>query len=272
MIKVHILSIRPIKEDKVHITWKFSQTVEDFRDYSFVLERSESPESGYKKVLSFDHITEAVDDIRFKKIWRDLVYRIKTIRKADGEEWCSQPMIITAAPNLEALEIVRRNDILLKNRRHGTGRPIAIFKRKTIGPSCQCWDSNKQRPRTSNCNYCYGSHIEGGYYYPIISWANMSPPQKVVQIPQWGEMEPNEVRIFMNNYPLVNPKDIIFVPASMLFYTVEKVETTTRREFILHQVVGISGLDRSHISYKLLDEYPDLVTTLRDEESRIKTS
>lgn len=272
MITATILSILPISSDKICVSWEFSKSVEDFRDYIFTLERSESPESGFESVLKFGHITEAVDSVRFKKIWRDLSYRIKSVNTSTGEAKYSDVATMSSAPNLEALEIVRRADILLKNRRHGTGVPVAVFKHKNIGPSCECWDENKQRLRTSNCPYCYGGRIEGGYYSPIITWANTSPPTKLVQIPQWGEMEPNEARIFFNNYPGLNPKDLIFSPASMTFFTVEKIETTTRREYILHQIVSASGLDRSHIVYRLLNEYPDIVDRLKEERARIKTS
>jgi hypothetical protein len=85
-------------------------------------------------------------------------------------------------------------------------------------------------------------------------------------------MEPNESRLFFNNYPELCPKDLILVPHTMMFYTVEKVETSTRRDYILHQVVSASGHDRGHISYNLLTKHPDIMDHLYTERARIKTS
>jgi hypothetical protein len=175
-------------------------------------------------------------------------------------------------PNLEALEIVRRNDILLKNKRHGIGVPVAIFKEKKIGPSCICWDRNKQRVRRSSCDECFGSHIQGGYYKPLIVWANLSPDTKMVQIPQWGEMEPNEKRIFMSNYPVLSPRDLIYNPSNATMYMIDKIETSERRGTMLHQIVSASFLDRNSVVYKLLDREQDLDKNLREETMKIKRS
>jgi len=272
MISTVITEVKPISPVKMQISWRFVQSMDDFQDYIFTLERSESPEQGYSPVFTFNHNITFLDELSYKKIWRSLYYRIKSEHAHTHAIEYSAPSPVSASPDLQAIEIVRRNDIMLKNMRYGVGVPMAIFKLKTIGPACECWDANKQRPRISSCTDCFGSHIDGGYYPPIITWANPSPPQKVIQLPQWGEMEPNEARMFFNNYPELCPKDLIFSPHNMMFYTVEKVETSTRREYILHQIVSASGHDRGHVAYNLLTKYPKIVDDLYTERSKIKNS
>lgn len=270
MIKPKILTIICVGPDKVKITWQFPPTLENFCDFVFYLERSEAA-SDFVTVCQFNHSTSFIDTFPAKKLWRSTNYRIRAERIVQPvETWISPIFPMSVPPDLEALEIVRRNDILLKNRRYGTGTPVAFFIRKTLGPNCSCWDVDKKRPTKSTCQECFSTRISGGYFDPIVAWVNLSPPLKQIQLPSFGEMEANEVRLYMNNYPSVNPKDLLFVPSSMTFYSVEHVETTSRREFILRQTVAASFLDRQNIVYKLLDKYPNLISDLQAERSNIK--
>lgn len=271
MITVTNIQIVPQSIDSLKVSWTFKQTPEDFRDYTFVLERSEDPASGFVPIFDFNHSMYFIDYLIYRKVWRSLYYRVTSRNIKTGESFSSPAYQLSVEPDLEALEIVRRNDILLKNRRHGTGSPVAVFKIKTVGPKCTvCWDFNKQKVRSSTCDVCYKTGIEGGYYEPVITWANLNPPQKMVQLPQWGAMESNEQRFFFNNEPSLNPKDLIFVPSSAIFYQVERVETSTRREYVLHQIVSASGLERTSVVYNLLKEYPDLTKQLGEARKRIK--
>lgn len=271
MITVSYIKVIPESIDSLKVSWMFKQTPEDFRDYTFTLERSEDPETGFLPIFNFNHAMDFIDTFPNRKIWRNLYYRVTSKNIKTGETFSSQSFPLSVEPDLEAIEIVRRNDILLKNRRHGTGSPVAVFRLKTFGPKCNvCWDFNKQKVRTSSCDVCYKTGIEGGYYAPIITWANLNPPQKMIQLPQWGEMEGNEQRFFFNNNPALNPKDLIFVPSSLIFYQVERVETSTRREYILHQIVAASGIERTSIVYNLLKEYPDLVKQLSEARKQVK--
>ena len=265
------VKIIPVAENRIYISWKFKQTLENFQEYIFILERSEDPASGYIPVFEFNHNIEYTDSVWFKKIWRNLYYRFQIVHTPSGTVNYTKAYRMSVAPDLEALEIVRRNNIMLRNRRYGTGTPIAVFKQKTVGPKCPvCWDYNKQKIRSSTCDECFKTGIEGGYYDPIITWANLTPPQKMVQIPQWGEMEPNEIRIFLSNEPVVNPKDIFFAPNDMLFYQINQIEISSRRGYLLHQLAAASVLDRSSIIYKLLNKYPQLTEQLDTEREKIK--
>lgn len=271
MITVSYIKVIPLNTNSLKVSWQFTQTPEDFRDYTFTLERSEDPQSGFVPIFDFNHALYFIDKLTYKKIWRSLYYRVVSRNIKTGQTFESKAFPVSVAPDLESLEIVRRNDILLKNKRHGTGSPVAVFKLKTIGPKClACWDFNKQKVRSSFCDVCYKTGIEGGYYEPIITWANLNPPQKMSQLPQFGERENNDQRFFFNNSPELNPKDLIFVPSSLIFYQVERVETSTRREYILHQLVAVSGIERSSIVYRLLDDYPDLINELAKARNEIK--
>lgn len=271
MIKIAALRVKPIKVDRLLISWEFEQTLENFQEYSFELQRSQSPESDFETVHRFTDSVQFVDELQYKRLWTTLFYRIKTTQLSTGAVAITGPEGIGSAPNLEALEIIRRNDILLKNRRHGIGVPIIVFLKKRSGITCECWDADKKRPRTSNCLECFGGTFYGGYHDPIITWANLTPDTKMVQIPQWGEMEANESRIFMSNYPVLTPKDVVIDPHKMILWTVERIETSERRGCLLHQIVSISYIDKNHVLYTLLDKYPDLMSEIQSQSDKIQT-
>jgi hypothetical protein len=208
--------------------------------------------------------------VNIKRLWNTIFYRIEVLHIASGTRTYSHAVTFGTSPNLEALEIIRRNDILLKNKRHGIGVPLIAYIRKRSGIECTCWDKDKKRVRTSSCEDCFGSGFESGYYPPVITWANVTPDNKLVQIPQWGEVEPNEVRIFVSNYPLLIPKDVLINPFKMELWVVENVQTTERRGCTLHQVVSASYIDRNSILYRLLDRDPAILDLAYVESGRIR--
>ena len=273
MIIPTITKIELLSPGEYRISWEYPVTTEDIGIYKYKLYRSSGGGEDEGELLKeFNHLKYFIDTNNIKKIWVNVYYRIETLNthtnEIDKGKWT--PMMV--APDLEAMEIVRRNDILLSNPRRGIGVPIAVFKLKIIGPHCpDCWDFNKQKIRSSSCDSCYKTGIQGGYYEPEITWANLTPPAKVIQIPQWGEMEANEIRIFMSNKPILNPKDLIYVSSRNCFYSVEQIETTTRRDYLLHQLVSASGIERKSIVYNLLKEYPDLNERLLEKANHIKT-
>lgn len=272
MIKVKSINVLPIKPDRVLVKWCFEPTFEDFNNFQFSLQKSASPESEYETIYTFTDNNQFVDIADYRRLWTSLNYRIVSKDKISGKEHISSPAQMGYAPNLEALEIIRRNDILLKNKRHGIGVPVAVFIRKHEGARCECWDIDKKRSRKSNCDDCFGTGFYNGVYPPIITWANLTPDNKTNPLPQWGETEPNDTRLFFSNYPEISPKDVIVEPTLMRVWIVESVETSARRGHMLHQLVTVSFLDRNNAFYKIVDKYKTLIDSIAKEKSKIDLS
>ena len=266
------LDVRPVKVDQILVQWKFKPTLDDMSGYSFHLERSESPTSGWKVVYRFENTNHFVDKLYYKRVWKNLCYRIVVTKNSDGAIWVSQPSGFGYPPNLEALEIIRRNDILLKNKRHGIGIPVLYFLRRFDGFRCTCWDSDKKRVRKADCDDCFQTGYLHGFYDPIITWMNTSPDVKESPVAQWGETEANDAKVFISNYPVANPKDVIIDPVRLRVWTVDRIETTARRAHLLHQILTISYVDRSSVLYKLIPRYPTALEDARMAERSIKTS
>jgi hypothetical protein len=272
MITIERIDVRPVKVDKVMISWKFTPSFESFANYSFELQRSRAPDSDYETVYRFTDASQYLDDVQYKRLWSTLYYRIKTTNTSDGKTVYSAAYSMGYAPNMEALEIIRRHDILLRNKRHGTGVPVIVMLRKHQGIQCTCWDPDKKRVRISNCEECFGTGFYEGFHAPIITWANLTPDKKEIQIPQWGEAEQNNSRIFLSNYPVVSPKDVIINTEKMVLWTVEASDTSERRGCLLHQLLTVSFLDRSSVLYKLLEKYPEIIDSVSQQQSRIEKS
>lgn len=270
MITVESLKVTPVKIGQVLVTWSFSQTLENFNDYTFELQRSESPEDGYLTIGYLTDETFFLDDVNYVKLWKNLYWRMVISNKITGEIWLSEPATIGYMPNAEAVEIVRRLDILLSNPRHGIGIPCLAFIRKTSGNSCECWDSEKRKLRKSNCDSCYGTHFENGFYSPIKIWVNFTPDTKSAPITEWGETEPNEARVLVSNYPLLNPKDIIFDPVNVRMYLVNDVSISSRRSYVLHQMLSLGYLDRTSSTYQLQEKYSDVIKKLVNDANSLK--
>jgi hypothetical protein len=257
LIKATKLQVRPLKKDQALITWSFSQTLEDFSNYEFTLLRSESEAEGsFETIFKFtDEVSYLDKGIWVVRLWRSLFYKVHSKNKLTGEEHETEPACVGMPPNLEAMEIVRRHEILLSNPRHGIGTPCAAFNRKKSGVACECWDAEKKRMRKSDCTDCFGTHFLNGFYAPQLIWINFSPDSKTVVIPEWGESEPNDSKALTTNYPELSPKDVIVDPNHYVCFIVNNVEVSARRNYGLHQVMDLGYVDRSHVLYSLLDKY-----------------
>lgn len=272
MIKVRGLTVSPLKVDRVLVKWAFVPTHDSFADYELTLERSLAPHEGYTTVYRFVDDTQYADRLHYRRLWQQLYYRVRSRNTNTNEVWVSDPVKIQYSPNLEAIEIIRRNDLLLRNKRHGIGVPVVIFLRKHEGVRCECWDTEKSRPRKSNCDDCFQTGFYNGYYAPVYTWANPNPAQRSNPRPQWGETETNDTRMFLSNYPELHAKDLILNSSLMQLWEVDSVDPTFRRGHLLHQLVTVSYVDRNHVFYKLLEKYPGIPDEVAKLVNRIKNS
>lgn len=270
MIKISKILVQPVNTDKILVRWEYAPTLENFSEYTFELQRSNSPESGFQTVFKFQDAIQFLDDLNFRRLWKNIYYRVVVTHTQTGKTATSSEYGFDYEPNLEALEIIRRNDILLKNRRHGVGLPVAVFIRKREGVRCECWDSEKKRVRVSNCDDCFQTGYYHGFYDPIIAWGNFTPDSKASLVEQPGEREPNDNKVFFSNYPILLPRDVVIDVTLMRAWMIDGVDTSARRGHLLHQLVTMSLLDRNHVLYKLIERYPDLISKVQEQKNRIK--
>ena len=90
-----------------------------------------------------------------------------------------------------------------------TGQPLAVLKKKTFGTYCTCYDSTLGRQTESNCEDCYDTGFDGGYYDSIIVSGILNAYPKRQMIMDWGVWEPGDAMMTLQSYPVISPDDVL---------------------------------------------------------------
>ncbi len=153
-----------------------------------------------------------------------------------------------------ALDLTRREWIFLRKL---SGVPVLIFKRKVSGKRCPvCWDYRYQKMMSDHCDSCYNTSFAGGYYDPVYSLAQFDPLVKSELETQVGRTEPSELRAWTINFPIINPKDLIYrIPDGRMF-VVNAIENTEMQSTVVRQILTIQELDKEMIEYHLALQIP----------------
>lgn len=250
MLTVRNFRVRSLELDYLDLFWEIADTSEDAYDYTFIVERSESPEGPWDQVSP-----EFSDRYYFRDInvnlhsrWRTYNYRIKITRKSDSEVAYSDLAISTAKPDLVALEVRRLETILL---REFVGRRVWLFPRRSFGQRCpNCWDNRSKQRITSHCVTCYDTGWARGYLDPIETWMQFDPTAKHTENMQLVETQQQNAAGRLTDFPPVRPKDII-VEAENVRWRVERVSETQRLRAVLHQELVLHAIPKGDIEFKL---------------------
>jgi len=255
MIDVKNITVTPISRREFAITWDFQPSVDKFSNFDFYLERSEAPHEGFVLLSKVDPSERYYldRDVEIFKLWKAYYVRLKIKDKRDGKVSYSQPGTVEHPPNLEALELIRRNRISLENPRYGNGVPCLVFIRKEGGQRCQeCYDEIKRRSTKSSCVNCYGTSYDGGFYAPISAYVNFSTDAKGMGVGDMGNLIKSVNRGIMTNYPKVKPGDVIADPRLNRLWTVTEIQNIERRRHLVKQITTLEEEERTNILMQLL--------------------
>lgn len=264
MLVVNRINVRPLTVTSAEITWSIEPTDEPLVYSRFHVLRSESPEGPYIDVSgpvanSFTYL----DKVNLKSKLNDIAWRIRVDHLPTGisvtypngvpdESFVMHPNLDRAAftedygATFVALEVVRRNNLYL---RRYTGRVVSFCTVKYQGRRCSlCFDNLKKRSSNSQCTECYGTTFEGGYYDPIHVFADLSPSPNIVQMATFGKMEVNQTAMFMSNFPIAKPNDMI-VERSNRRWRVIQVNTVTEKRYTLQQYLQVEEIEKSDAEY-----------------------
>lgn len=255
-IELKTLEVRPIGRRTLFIKWEFSPTLASFQDYTITLERSESPEEGYKKIAKISQSINSYldEDVRIFRFWKDIYVRMH-ITSNDGKEgYYTEPAVLMHPPDTESLEFVRRLNITLGNRKYGVGVECYAFMRKHSGQTCgECYDSRKKRVIKSQCESCYTVGYEGGFYNPIKLSVAFSQDQKSVVLTDRGSESNSSHSGYTSNYPLLNPGDLIYDARLGRLWRVESMVPVERRRHIVKQNLSLTEVQKSSVFYTMCE-------------------
>jgi hypothetical protein len=236
--------------DYIVVNWAIKPTNEDISLYSFGVWRSDSPDGNFSEVYSgLTNVFSYKDtSVNLYSKWRKFFYKVRCSLSSDPTQYVDSLVESNATkPDPIAVEIIRRNDLVLKN---FVGVPAIIYIRRTWGQHCpNCWDSIKQRKTQSNCAVCYNTGYVGGFFDPISVNINFNPSPELIRHAQF-ELQVDTTTAWMSNFPPVSPKDIIIENGKKRWRVVQTNQTQKKR-LLVHQVFSLTQVNLNDIEYKL---------------------
>lgn len=256
--------VRPLTVTTAEVSWSIQPSDEPITRSRFTVLRAESPEGPYVDVSGpLVNTFVFVDKVNLKSKLDRIGWRIRVDHVPTGvsvtypngtpdESFRYHPDLERAAdregynPDYVALEIVRRNNLLL---RRFTGRLVAYCPVRWQGPRCRlCYDRLKQRSKRSACNECYGTTFQGGYYAPIPVHVDFNPSPNVVQIANFGKLEISDTVAWMSNFPAAKPSDML-VEKTGARWRVVQVNGATKSRYLVQQYLKVEEIERSDPEY-----------------------
>lgn len=266
MLVVDKVEVRPLTTQAAEISWKIVPTNEPLVQTRFHVLRSESPNGPYQDISGpLANTFLYLDEVNLTSKFDNISWRIRADHLPSGvsvtypvgtpdESFIFHPELDRAAmvgdygPDYIALDIVRRNNLLLKR---FTGRLMAFFPAIWQGQRCaRCWDGLKKRKNSSACNECYGTSFQGGYLEQINVFIDANPSPNIVQISNFGRIEANSTIMFMSNFPLAKPDDLL-VERTNRRWRVTEVNTVTQKRYAVQQTIRVEEVDRSDSEFLL---------------------
>ena len=263
MIKPKNITVRSLDADYLNVSWEISTSSLNTFAYEFYILRAESPEGPFETVGG-----PLVDQYEFRDYiaplrgsLRTLYYVVRVKNRDTGEEFNSHPENPEPRPPLDALEIMRRNDLLF---REYTGRPCVLYSIRTFGQRCpDCFDEVTSRRTVSSCIRCWNTGFLRGYNVPILAHVQIDQTSKNLQIQApFVSKEPSQVQARMGIYPLVKPRDIL-IEREDHRWRVLSVSRTERLRSPVRQELTLTKIPRGDIEYKIPLEWPDIEASPR---------
>lgn len=250
MLEVKDFLVRTFDLDYIDMWWTIADTVEDHLNYSFTLFRSESPEGPWDQIAGpfKDKWYFRDTTVNQKHRLRQFYYRLLIVEDSTGNECYSEPASIGSEYALEALEMVRRFALLL---REFVGRKVIHFPVRTFGTRCpDCWDPIRYKVTDDKCLTCYGTGFAGGFMSPIRNLVQFDPAPNSSQAGSAGESQDTKTTARGLPFPPFKPNDIL-VEAENKRWRVMTATNTERLRSPIHTELQLHEIHRGDIVYKL---------------------
>lgn len=266
--------VKPSLQDAIELRWD-EYSADEFNPYYGIL-RSHGPNSDFSPVDVIQANQYVDRGVNLLKKWREYYYKILVLDDdGSGDKFFpdysredeSEVKRIQNEPDAVTLEIIRRNNLLLKNylspnsNQKGPGQECYVLKRMSRGERCgNCWDADAKRRTTKDCEECGGTGFEKGYFDPIPAYIQFNPENKRQQITDQGVIEQSQTTARMSNFPIVNPRDIIVEPYFDRRYRVVQSAKTEKGRYLISQNLSLREINPDQIEYDI-DVVNDEITT-----------
>lgn len=198
-------------------------------------------------------VTETVESARFGNDFFIVQTTLST-----GEIYKSQPLTIgRALPDWQHKrwsEIIRREWILLDK---FAGIPSIVFRKRDYGVRCPtCWDAKSEKIMRDDCEECYGTGFQGGYYTGVKLLVQYDSTNDNRKLTYFGKFEPNGLVGWTIAYPTIQPHDIVIRLSDFRTFRVEALQNTEMMTAHVRQIMQLVELPRLSVENKLLHNAP----------------
>jgi hypothetical protein len=250
----------------VQLSWEIEPSPEDIFSFKFEVYRSESEEGDYNLIshrLLQDEYEYQDNQVHLLAKNKDLFYKIKVINTLDNTYEYFGPVQYAPEQDLIAIEISKRNQLVIDQ---FTGRQVLIYRIRTFGTRCSCYDKMLGKIIKSNCEQCFGTSWVKGYFKPIVTKMNITVPSRELIETLSGDQDPISAEGFLSNYPLLKPRDVIIENENKR-YRVHRIVLNQKLRAITSQRVLLTQLTSSDIEYKLSVKLSDYVNYPMEERN-----
>ena len=253
------LRVNSFSLDHLLLSWEVESGALDPWDYSWYVERSESPMGPFDPLAGpfSDRYRFLDNETSLLHRWRRLYYRIKSVRKADTSDVAySDVSAQLARPDLIALEVRRLEEMMFRTR---IGRMCWLFPIRTFGTRCTCYDTILHKAARDNCPTCYQTGFAGGYMHPIECWVQIDPNAQGSQRMSLAETQQSNTTARLSSFPPVRPDDIL-VEAENRRWRVVAVSNTERLRAVVQQQLTLHEITPGDIEFQLPIKVDDPLT------------
>ncbi len=258
MIELQNITINTLDKDSMGINWEVVPTIENLNEYTLDIYRAEAPgnisefelvSSGIESIVG-TYLDNSLDKMSYS-MNRKIYYYLQARDAISLNTKNFGPYVMETAPDLQALEIIRRKNIVLNNSRYGA-RTFKILKKRTWGNYCPtCFDPVTQRTQDINCPVCHGTGIEGGYFDPLEIKGYRSDRSFRAQLNLFGKFEESDVAFVLGNTPLLVPNDYLIDEQNIRYLILAPVQHVEKGLYILSQNIRAQVISPSAPIYEI---------------------
>lgn len=241
--------VRSLDIDFHELSWKLADTSEDILDYTFTIQRSESPSGPYENLCTpFQDKFLYIDNVLVGgHRWRKYFYQVLVTQVPTGETKVFGPVAKDPDPDIIALELRRHMQLLF---REFAGRRCWVLPARTFGQRCSCYNEKLRQRTRSGCLTCFDTGFVRGYLSPIETWVQMDPSAKGEQNTNVGAQQQSNTTARAAYYPPLKPRDLLIEPENRRWRVVQVSQTEQGRAAV-HQEVQLHEIPPKDVEFSV---------------------
>lgn len=269
MLAISNLRARSLDIERIELAWEFDG-YDDPNDYTIQVVRSESPEGPFEAMTAPFEDRYIFVDSRIPRgdKFRQLYYKLIVTHKSSAETAQFGPVTNAAEPDLIA-SYIRIHELTMFTQ--ANGRLVWLFKARTFGARCKCYDAISGQRKHSRCLTCFNRTFIRGYHNPIEVWAQIDPAGKANQDTSGQKAQHVYTTARIPYFPVVSPNDLI-VEAENKRWEITKVTQTERLRAVLRQELTLRQLETTDIEYSVPIKLDHAVRDLSPSPVRMYTN